>query len=149
MNQINNGQPPAPPPGGPAGQQPGTAPGPGALPPEAPPAAAYQEKPRRVKTWMILVGVGVLLLALGFLAAPWSASVAAAPVAKVAAEGKLPRAADGKPDFSGIWQTTSAADFDLEPHSNRKDAPPGPGVVEGNVIPYLPKALEQKKKNFV
>jgi len=61
---------------------------------------------------------------------------------------KIPRLANGKPDFSGIWQTTSAADFDLEPHSGRKDAPPGAGVVDGNTIPYLPAALEQKKKNF-
>lgn len=66
----------------------------------------------------------------------------------MAAGAKLPRATDGKPDFSGIWQTTSAADYDLEPHSARKDAPPGPGIVEGNVIPYLPKALEQRRKNF-
>jgi hypothetical protein len=61
---------------------------------------------------------------------------------------KIPRLANGKPDFSGIWQTTSAADYGLEPHSNRKGAPPGPGIVEGDVIPYLPAALEQKKKNF-
>jgi len=60
----------------------------------------------------------------------------------------IPRLASGKPDFSGIWQTTSAADFDLEPHSARKDAPPGAGIVEGNQIPYLPAALEQKKKNY-
>jgi hypothetical protein len=60
---------------------------------------------------------------------------------------KIPRLS-GKPDFSGIWQTTSAADYDLEPHSGRKDAPPSAGVVEGNIIPYLPEALEQKKKNF-
>lgn len=64
----------------------------------------------------------------------------------IAAE-KIPRL-KGKPDFSGIWQTTSAADFDLEPHSARIDAPPGPGVVEGGVIPYLPSALEKRKKNF-
>lgn len=64
------------------------------------------------------------------------------------ADEKIPRLGNGKPDFSGIWQTTSAADFDLEPHSNRKDAPPGAGVVEGGNIPYLPKALEQKKYNF-
>jgi hypothetical protein len=55
---------------------------------------------------------------------------------------------NGKPDFSGIWQTTSAADFDLEPHGARKDAPPSAGVVEGGVIPYLPKALDQKQQNF-
>lgn len=62
--------------------------------------------------------------------------------------GKLPRTRDGLPDFSGIWQTTSAADFDLEPHAGRRDAPPGPGVVEGGALPYLPAALEQRKKNF-
>ena len=64
------------------------------------------------------------------------------------AADSLPRTKDGKPDLSGIWQTTSAADYDLEPHGPRKDAPPGAGIVEGNVIPYLPQALEQKKKNF-
>ena len=68
----------------------------------------------------------------------------AAPASGGAAIPRL----DGKPDFSGIWQTTSAADFDLEPHANRKDAPPGPGIVEGGAIPYLPKALLQKQKNF-
>lgn len=65
-----------------------------------------------------------------------------------ASEPTIPRLGSGKPDFSGIWQTTSAADYDLEPHSARKDAPPGIGIVEGNSIPYLPTALEQKKKNF-
>jgi hypothetical protein len=68
----------------------------------------------------------------------WSNAVAAQ---------KIPRL-DGKPDFSGIWQTTSAAEYDLEPHSTRPDAPPGAGIVVGDVIPYLPAALEQKRKNF-
>jgi hypothetical protein len=61
---------------------------------------------------------------------------------------KIPRSSDGKPDLSGIWQTTSAADYGLQPHSGRKDAPPGAGIVAGNVIPYTPAALEKKKKNF-
>jgi hypothetical protein len=86
----------------------------------------------------------IALVASLYLAAP--APSIAAPA--IPASGKIPRTSDGKPDFSGIWQTTSAAEFDLEPHAGRKDAPPGPGVVEGNSIPYLPKALEQKKKNF-
>lgn len=77
-----------------------------------------------------------------------SVLLAALPMsAATAADARIPRL-NGKPDFSGIWQTTSAADFDLEPHSGRKDAPPGAGIVVGNVIPYLPAALEQKRKNF-
>lgn len=74
--------------------------------------------------------------------------LALAAASHAAAPEKIPRGANGKPDFSGIWQTTSAADDDLEPHSARKDAPPGAGVVEGNVIPYLPDALIQRNKNF-
>lgn len=68
--------------------------------------------------------------------------------AGAAAPQKIPRLPNGKPDFSGIWQTTSAADYGLEPHLNRKDAPPGPGIVDGNVIPYLPEALARRQKNF-
>lgn len=60
----------------------------------------------------------------------------------------IPRTADGKPDFSGIWQTLNAAEYDLEPHTARKDAPPGPGIVEGGAIPYRSEALAQRKKNF-
>ena len=76
------------------------------------------------------------------------ACLAGGACAAAQAAGKLPRLSNGKPDFSGIWQTTSAADFDLEPHGTRKDAPPGPGIVDGGAIPYLPKALEQRRKNF-
>jgi hypothetical protein len=64
------------------------------------------------------------------------------------AADKIPRLPSGKPDFSGIWQTTSPADYDLEPHAGRRDAPPGAGVVEGGAIPYLPDALAQRKRNF-
>ncbi len=60
----------------------------------------------------------------------------------------IPRGADGKPDFSGIWQSISGADYGLEPHLATLDDPPGGGVVEGNVIPYKPSALEQRATNF-
>lgn len=90
------------------------------------------------KQQSIFRGIGLMLVA-GFLTLS---------INNVSAAEKIPRLANGKPDFSGIWQTTSAADYDLEPHSNRKDTPPGPGIVEGGVIPYLPQALDQKKKNF-
>jgi hypothetical protein len=70
--------------------------------------------------------------------------------ADLGAAEKIPRLKNGNPDFSGIWQTTSAADYDLEPHSARVDAPPGPGVVESDdgLLPYLPEALAKRQKNF-
>jgi hypothetical protein len=70
------------------------------------------------------------------------------PATAIADADKIPRLPSGRPDFSGIWQTLSAAEFDLEPHSTRKDAPPGAGVVEGDLIPYLPEALQRRQQNF-
>jgi len=97
------------------------------------------------KSTQLTRSFAVMLLATTSLTlSPLSSASAASAVLTA----KIPRTANGKPDFSGIWQTTSAADYDLEPHSTRKDAPPSAGVVDGNVIPYLPKALEQKQKNF-
>ncbi len=67
-----------------------------------------------------------------------------------------PRTADGRPDFNGIWQSVTTANWDLEAHS----AAPGPypellgawgaqpggqSIVEGGVIPYRPEALARKK----
>jgi len=84
---------------------------------------------------------------------------------------RAPRLADGHPDLNGIWQTINTANYDIQTHVARPAmalrpgpygpvpaapvlalgavgaVPPGMGVVEGNEIPYLPAALEQKKKN--
>src|ERR1700676_4465006 len=60
----------------------------------------------------------------------------------------ITRTPEGKPDLTGIWQAISTADYDLEPHSTRQDAPPGAGVIEGNFIPYQPAALRKKEQNF-
>ena len=85
-----------------------------------------------------------LLAALGIVLAAGNAFGAGPAPAGTA----IPRTADGKPDFSGIWQSLSGADYGLEPHPATKDGPPGAGVVEGNTIPYKPAALEQRAKNF-
>jgi len=75
-----------------------------------------------------------------------------------AAQSRLPRTADGKPNLNGIWQTMNTANWDLQGHEARAGVvvalgaiaaePGGQGVVEGGVIPYLPAAEAQKKKNF-
>jgi len=63
------------------------------------------------------------------------------------AAANIPRTADGMPDLSGIWQVMNTAAWDLEPHQAQEGVPAGLGVVEGNVIPYLPEALEQREMN--
>jgi hypothetical protein len=60
----------------------------------------------------------------------------------------FPRAADGHPDFSGIWQVMNTANFDIQDHSAQKGVPAGQGVVEGNEIPYTPAALAKKMENY-
>jgi hypothetical protein len=67
-----------------------------------------------------------------------------------------PRAADGHPDLSGIWQAFSTANWDLEDHSPsppqlyqmgaRGATPGGQGVVEGGDIPYNPPLLKPGRR---
>lgn len=71
---------------------------------------------------------------------------------------QAPRTADGKPDLNGIWQVLNTANWDIQGHAAAPGPmiplgaigaePPGLGVVEGDVIPYLPEAAAKKKENF-
>jgi hypothetical protein len=68
-------------------------------------------------------------------------------------------AGTAQPDLSGIWQTLTTADWDIQDHSAEPGPfpellgvwgaqPAGQGIVEGNELPYKPEALEKKKANF-
>jgi hypothetical protein len=60
---------------------------------------------------------------------------------------QVPRASDGRPDISGIWQALTTASWDLEDHSAEEGVPAGQSVVEGGEIPYQPWAATKKKAN--
>jgi hypothetical protein len=70
---------------------------------------------------------------------------------------QLPRLADGKPDFSGVWQALTTANWNLLTHGASAGppeygtllaTPPGYGIVDGDEIPYLPAAAEQQRRNY-
>src|ERR1700733_11112452 len=67
---------------------------------------------------------------------------------KTPAANPLPRARDGKPNLSGIWQVLNSAEFDLQDHGAQRGIPAGQGVVEGGDIPYQQWALAKKKANY-
>ena len=92
--------------------------------------------------------------AVAVMATVW---LAMTPAATKAQAYKAPRTADGEPDLNGIWEAMNEANWDIQPHAARGGlvamgaegaAPGGLGVVEGDEIPYLPAAAEQRKKNF-
>lgn len=72
---------------------------------------------------------------------------------------EFPRTASGEPDFSGIWQAVNTAHWNIEPHVSAYPVllelgaqfavPPGPGVVEGGTIPYLPEARAERDRRFL
>jgi hypothetical protein len=70
---------------------------------------------------------------------------------------RLPRMPDGKPNLTGLWQSITTANWDIQDHSAQPGpfyqlgalfaVPGGAGIVEGNEIPYLPAAAEKKRQN--
>ena len=61
---------------------------------------------------------------------------------------EIPRAPDGKPDFSGIWQALTTASWNLEDHSAEEGVPAGQTVVDVGTIPYQEWALEKRNENY-
>src|SRR6185295_11113358 len=78
------------------------------------------------------------------LVAGWLALATAAAAQTPA----IPRTADGKPDFSGIWEVLGQPDFNIEPHSASRIAPASAGIVEGGTLPYKPGMAEKRQQNF-
>lgn len=73
------------------------------------------------------------------------------------AQNNIPRTADGKADFNGIWQALGSANFDIEPHAADFGPlvqlgaigaiPAGLGIVDGGEIPYTDAGREQQLIN--
>ncbi|HTC90520.1 MAG TPA: hypothetical protein VK686_19580 [Bryobacteraceae bacterium] len=94
------------------------------------------------------------LLALGcsMICLTWGARAAQGQVPA----SKIPRTGN-HPDFSGVWQALNTANWDLQAHGAEAGhdpgvgaigaVAPGPGIVEGGEIPYLPAALAQRQQN--
>ncbi|HEV2645836.1 MAG TPA: hypothetical protein VGU46_05665 [Acidobacteriaceae bacterium] len=60
----------------------------------------------------------------------------------------IPRLADGRPNFNGIWQTIGSADMDLQAHVADRTTPAAQSVVEEGTIPYLADGLKRRQDNF-
>jgi len=87
-----------------------------------------------------------LSAALAALALAWPLAVAAQTSSPQLTT--IPRAADGKPDFSGIWEVLAKADDNIEAHSASRAARASAGTVEGGRLPYKPEMLEKRQQNF-
>jgi hypothetical protein len=116
-------------------------------------------KPRKLNWMAAGAAVLALLPAAAFAQAPASSQPRSTQPASGAAQPRLgiPRLTDGKPNLNGIWQAMNTANWDLVTHGPSQGpaafgtfltTPPGLGVVEGDVIPYLPDAAIKKKENY-
>jgi hypothetical protein len=77
-----------------------------------------------------------------------TSAVSAAPARSTAPTSGIPRTADGRPNFQGIWQATSTASADLQDHAGDLNMLAGRSVVVGGAIPYQPWAAAKRAENF-
>ncbi len=86
-----------------------------------------------------------------------SALLMLSSVGLAAENDSVPRTADGKPDFNGIWQAIGSAHWNIEPRAadfgpvvelGAIGAIPGSlGIVEGGLIPYTAEARAKQQGN--
>jgi hypothetical protein len=101
----------------------------------------------RVARPLLALGAAASLSTLFIVAEAQTPKSGTAPKG-TAASGQIPRTPEGKPDFSGIWQSLTTADWDIQDHASSLNVPPGMGIVEGNELPYKPEMLAKKKENW-
>ena len=102
--------------------------------------------------WLVRASGTVLMV----LAVVWSGGCAQQDGQAMQAT-EVVRTADGKPDFSGVWQAMNTANWNIQDHAAERgpvlalgaafSIPGGRGIVDGNEIPYQPWAAEQKEEN--
>jgi hypothetical protein len=93
-----------------------------------------------------------------FAAAIMALSTAAVPAAGQTPGYKAPRLKGTEhPDINGLWQALNEANWDIQAHAAQPGPPQfgalyaepaGPGIVEGNEIPYQTWALAKRKDNL-
>ena len=113
--------------------------------------------PVTVLSVVTLIAIGVLaglMLTAGQAGVPGQTPVLLAQAGRggQAAAPAIPRASDGKPDFSGIWQVLdNSTNGNVEPHQASYGVRAGQGAIvdpPNGLIPYLPAALAKRQENF-
>jgi hypothetical protein len=105
--------------------------------------------PYRRRAWILLPAVLIVL----FQAIPGKGQTTARK------PSQIPRMPDGKPNFTGLWQASGTAYWDIRDHSAQPGPffqlgatgamPAGQGIVEDDgEIPYTPAASAKQKENF-
>ncbi|HUF71816.1 MAG TPA: hypothetical protein VMR74_02840, partial [Gammaproteobacteria bacterium] len=114
-------------------------------------------RPRSISGTILALAAMLTLIACEPSEAPPGTEAEAVAGAGPAALADIPRLTNGKPNFSGVWQSLTTANWDLQTHGAAAGppeygallaTPPGPGIVVGDEIPYLPEAAARQQRNY-